>query len=82
MSKNTSILLGDYFEEFTHAQVKSGRFASVSEVVRAALRLFESQEMANKELVNELKIGEKSGVVENFNPVQFLDAIHKKHSLK
>ena len=59
MAKNTSILLGDYFDNFINAQVQSGRFSSASEVVRAALRLFEQEENQKKELVKELKKGEK-----------------------
>ena len=41
MAKNTSILLGDYFDNFINQQVKSGKFSSASEVVRTALRTFE-----------------------------------------
>ena len=44
MAKNTSILLGDYFENFIHEKVSSGRFNSASEVVRTALRLLELEE--------------------------------------
>jgi antitoxin ParD1/3/4 len=44
MGKNTSISLGDHFEEFIHNEVKSGRYGSVSEVIRNALRLLESEE--------------------------------------
>ena len=44
MAKNTSILLGEYFDEFINKQVKAGRFSSASEVVRAALRMFEQEE--------------------------------------
>ena len=43
MVKNTSILLGEYFDNFISSQVKSGKYASVSEVVRAALRMFEQE---------------------------------------
>jgi antitoxin ParD1/3/4 len=39
MAKNTSILLGDHFEDFISKQVKEGRFSSASEVVRAALEI-------------------------------------------
>lgn len=63
MAKNTSILLGDYFDNFINHQIKSGRFSSASEVVRAALRLFEQEEKQRGELIEELKKGEKSGFV-------------------
>ncbi len=57
MAKNTSILLGDYFENFINQQIKSGKFSSTSEVVRAALRMFEYEETKKSELINELKQG-------------------------
>lgn len=79
MAKNTSILLGDYFDSFINKQVKSGKFASASEVVRAALRLFEYEETKKTELVKELKKGEKSGFVKNFNRDSFLKTLHQKH---
>ena len=79
MAKNTSILLGDYFEKFINSQVHTGKFSSASEVVRAALRLFEQEETKKSELIKELEAGEKSGFVENFEPKQFLQKLHKKH---
>lgn len=36
MPKNTSITLGEHFDEFISHQVDVGRYASVSEVVRAS----------------------------------------------
>ncbi|MQK95645.1 type II toxin-antitoxin system ParD family antitoxin, partial [Escherichia coli] len=44
MGRNTSILLGQHFEDFIDSQVSSGRFSSASEVVRTALRLLEEEE--------------------------------------
>ena len=44
MGKNTSVSLGDHFEHFVDERVKSGRFASVSDAVRAGLRLLEQEE--------------------------------------
>lgn len=80
MAKNTSILLGDYFENFINRQIKTGKFSSASEVVRTALRMFEYEETKKKQLINELKKGEKSGFVKNFNRNSFLGDLHKKHS--
>ncbi|KQS93163.1 type II toxin-antitoxin system ParD family antitoxin [Chryseobacterium sp. Leaf394] len=80
MAKNTSILLGDYFDNFISQQIKSGKFSSASEVVRTALRMFEYEESKKSELVNELKKGEKSGFVENFDRKDFLKKMHQKHS--
>ena len=79
MAKNTSILLGDYFEKFISTQIESGRYSSASEVVRAALRLFEQQESQKKELVKELKKGEQSGFVQKFDRKKFMSAMHRKH---
>lgn len=80
MAKNTSILLGDYFNEFINEQIKNGRFSSASEVVRSALRLFEQEERKKKELVKELIKGEESGFVDNFDKNEFLKKMHKNVS--
>lgn len=80
MAKNTSILLGDYFDNFINGHVKTGKFASASEVVRAALKMFEQEENKKVALIKELKKGEKSGFVADFNRDSFLNRLHKKHS--
>lgn len=67
MARNTSILLGEYFENFINEQMATGRYSSVSEVVRAALRVFEQEENKSKSLINELKVGEKSAKIKNFD---------------
>ncbi|MDD4439584.1 MAG: type II toxin-antitoxin system ParD family antitoxin [Tissierellia bacterium] len=79
MAKNTSILIGEYFESFISEKVKSGKYASASEVVRAALRLFEQQENKTKMLVHELKAGEKSGMISNFDREKSLSILHTKY---
>jgi len=79
MGKNTSISLGNYFEEFINHEVKSGKYSSVSEVIRSALRLLEHEEKKEKELIKALKIGEQSGFVENFNSKQNLIELHRQH---
>ena len=79
MAKNTSILLGDYFEDFISAQIKTGRFTSASEVVRTALRQFEQEENRKQSLVKELEKGEKAGFATKFNRKKFIKTLHAKH---
>jgi antitoxin ParD1/3/4 len=79
MAKNTSILLGDYFDNFINYQVQSGRFSSASEVVRTALRLFEQEENQKNELIKELKKGEKSGFITKFDRKKFVKNLHDKY---
>lgn len=79
MAKNTSILLGDYFNNFIDKQIKAGKYTSASEVVRAALRMFEHEESKKNELIKELKKGEKSGFVSEFDRTEFLKHLHLKH---
>lgn len=79
MAKNTSILLGEYFDNFISEKVKSGKYASPREVVRSALRLFEQQENKTKILVNELKAGEKSEMISNFDRERALSNLHTKY---
>lgn len=79
MGKNTSILLGDYFENYVNEKISSGKYSSVSEVIRNALRLLETEENKSKTLINELKVGEKSGVVKNFDRTKNLKRLHTKH---
>ncbi len=61
MARNTSITLGDHFDEFISRQVGDGRFGSVSEVVRAGLRLLEENETKLGLLRDALHVGEQSG---------------------
>ena len=79
MARNTSILLGDYFENFVNEQIASGKFSSVSEVIRAALRAFEQEENKTKAIINELKKGEKSEKIKNFDREKHLEELHANY---
>ncbi|HLN95035.1 MAG TPA: type II toxin-antitoxin system ParD family antitoxin [Flavobacterium sp.] len=65
--KNTSISLGDHFDQFVSTQVSAGRYKNVSEVIRAGLRLLETEESKVAALKNAIQIGLNSGRVENFD---------------
>ena len=79
MGKNTSISLGDHFESFIQAEISTGRYSSASEVVRTALRLLEAEERKIKALRGAIEEGERSGLVESFDPKEHLEALHRKH---
>jgi len=51
MAKNTSIALGDHFEQYARRKVESGEFGSVSEVIREALRLHEERAVFKSKLL-------------------------------
>ena len=61
MSNTTSINLGEHFTSFLGQLTESGRYGSVSEAVRAALRLLEKEEAKVKALQDALTEGENSG---------------------
>jgi len=56
--------LGDHFDSFIANQLQSGRYGSASEVIRAALRLLESQKTKMNTLRQLLIEGENSGVAD------------------
>lgn len=61
MAKNTSISLGDHFEDFIASQIKEGRYGNASEIVRAGLRLLEEHEHKVEALRQALIESEESG---------------------
>ena len=72
MGRNTSISLGNHFEDFVQNTISNGRFKNASEVVRAGLRLLEDEEDKITALRNAIKEGLESGRAENFDPKKHL----------
>ena len=44
MAKNTSVVLGERYDQFIAQLIQDGRYASASEVLREGLRLVEERE--------------------------------------
>ena len=66
--KNTSISLGNYFDQFVSSQVSVGRYKNVSEVIRAGLRLLEDEESKIIALRSAIQEGIESGIAHDFDP--------------
>lgn len=64
MAKNTSITLGEHFDGFIANQIKTGRYGSASEVVRAGLRKLEDEERKLETLRALIEEGRASGTAE------------------
>jgi len=79
MARNTSVILGDHFENFVSEKINAGRFHSVSEVVRAGLRKLEDDETKLQLLREKLKAGEDSPLVDNFDGATFIANLNKNH---
>lgn len=75
MGRNTSVSLGDYFEDFVDTKVTQGRYKNASEVIRAGLRLLEEEENKVQILKNAIQEGIDSGIAEDFNPKNHLQAL-------
>lgn len=77
MAKNTSVTLGDHFEQIIEKSIESGRYASASEVIREGLRLVDEREQKIKILREAIEAGERSGYVKHFDPVKHLEKLNQ-----
>ena len=80
--KNTSISLGNYFDQFVTSQVAAGRYKNVSEVIRAGLRLLEDEETKVIALRAAIQKGLDSSLVENFDFKENFEKIKRRKKKK
>lgn len=78
MPRNTSVTLGEHFDQFVADKIKKGRFQSVSEVVRAGLRRLEEDEIKLEALRAKLQASKESALLEDFDPQQFIAELRDK----
>jgi antitoxin ParD1/3/4 len=75
MGRNTSVSLGDYFEDFVENRILEGRYKNTSEIIRAGLRLLEEEENKIAALKTAIQEGIDSGIAKNFNPKNHLELL-------
>lgn len=73
MGRNTSVSLGNYFEDFVENSISDGRYKNASEVIRAGLRLLEEEENRIQALKNAIQEGVDSGIAKNFDAKKHLE---------
>ena len=81
MSRNTSISLGNYFDNFIKNRISAGRYKNASEVVRAGLRLLEEEENKMIALREAIQEGIDSGIAQDFDPKVHLKNLKANKSL-
>ena len=79
MSRNTSIILGDHFDKFIQEEIRSGRYASASEVIRTGLRLLEVEKRKILAINEALVVGEESGDPIPFDNEKFKTRMRLKY---
>lgn len=78
VSKNTSITLGSYFDQFIQSILREGRYKNASEAVRAGLRLLEEEEQKIIALRHAIEEGVNSGLAKDFDPEEHLKMMKAK----
>ena len=73
MTKKISITLDDQLEIFVKAQIETGSYGSMSDVIRAGLRLLQEHEMKKQRLHDEVQKGFDSGIAKDFDFAKFLE---------
>ena len=81
MNRNTSISLGNYFDNFIQSRISEGRYKNVSEVVRAGLRLLEEEENKMIALRGAIQEGVESGMANDFNSESHLEKLKANKNL-
>lgn len=75
MKNNTSVSLGNYFEDFVQDKINQGRYKNASEIIRAGLRLLEEEENRIIALKKEIQEGIDSGIAKDFNAKKHLQSL-------
>lgn len=78
MARNTSVILGEHFDDFIKAEIESGRYKSASEILRSGLRLLEDEKRKIQAINQSLVVGELSGNAVEFDNEKFKRKMRQK----
>lgn len=81
MARTVTVSLGAYYENMIQSYIAHGRYNNASEVIRAALRHLEEDEVKLETLKAALIEGENSGIVEDFDPDVFIKKINARNNV-
>ena len=79
MARTVTVSLGPHYEEFIRHNIDAGRYNNASEVVRAALRRLEEDELRLAAIRAALIEGDESGIVEDFDPQGFVKRLNAEY---
>lgn len=79
MGKNTSIILGEYYEEMIEKEMNNGKYSSASEMIREGLRLLDERIKKIDAINKALIVGEESGKAQDYNYSAFIKKMAQKH---
>jgi len=65
--KNTSITLGEHFDQYIAEQLASGRYRTASELIRESLRMHQERELKISAMRAAIENGVTSGIDERFS---------------
>ncbi len=80
MNRNTSVSIGEYFDDFIQSRISAGRYKNASEVIRAGLRLLEEEENKIIALRAAIQEGIESGIAYDFNYESHLEELKAKRT--
>jgi len=78
MGRNTSVILGEHFDDFIKSEIDSGRYKSASEILRSGLRLLEVEKQKIRAINEALVVGEASGEAIAFDNEKFKQKMRKR----
>ena len=77
MGRNTSVILGEHFDDFIKSEIDSGKYKSASEIIRSGLRLLEVEKQKIRAINEALIAGEMSGNALAFDNEEFKRKMRK-----